>query len=443
MRIFKVALIAVMVCLMTVSLSFGKEPLTVKPESVGMSSDQLKNIDEQVKKYIDSENMAGAVVLVARHGKIAYLKAFGNAEKEKNKPMTTDAIFLVASMTKALTATSILQLVDQGKILLTDPISAYVPEFAKPQVAVQDKNGKIKLVKAKREITFHDLLTMTSGIGCTRCFGTPAGDFVTNLMIQAKIKDGMAVYDGTIGDETKNIAGIPLMFQPGEGFNYSDPGVIALGHLVEVISGMSLDKYMEKNIFKPLGMSDTCFFEPKSKLSRVADYYYGHDGKNGKKGDKFIKDYLGPYAEYEREMSFTDKQSFFAPCAGIHSTAADWMSFVQMLLNGGVYNGKRLLSKQAVKLMTTNQIGEKVFPFWNNRWGYMVDIQEDNVADMPNDSYMGGEGAFGWVGFYGTRWFANPNEDTVMVFMTHVYWFFDVSPLQNKIAHIINRAVID
>ncbi len=431
---------SLVVTALIISASMGYSQELTRPESVGLSSKHLAHIDHVIKRYMDGKTIPGAVVLVARHGKIAYFKAFGKADE--GKPMTKEAIFAVASMSKTITAAAVMQLVDQGRILLTDPVSMYIPEFKKQKVATTDKNGKITLVPAEREITIHDLLSMTSGMTSSWSGGKAVIDFVAKLYMQAGVKDGMDNYAGTLGESVKIVARLPLVFQPGKGWEYSNAGVDTLGYLVEVVSGMALDAYLGENLFQPLKMGDTAFYPPESKRAKIPAVYYGHGEK---KGQKMVSTKLGPlaYATFSTALPFGKHKTFFIPSGGIHATAYDWFRFAQMFLNKGRLDENRVLSRQAVTLMTTNQIGDLPNTFWDNRWGYMIDIQEDNAVDMPFDFHYGGQGAFGWTGIYGTRWLVHPAEDTVIVFMSHTWFFWDVNPVMMRVAHVVNRAIME
>lgn len=428
----------------------------VDPQSVGMDGAILsEGINRVVKTYIADKAIPGAVVLVARHGQICYFEAFG--EMQKGVPMQKDAIFSLVSMSKTLIAAAAMQLVDQGKILLTDPISMYAPEFGKMTVAEKAADGTIKLVPVAREITLHDLLSMTSGIfrpvnatgdrAVDAYTGDPVKDFVGELMRDAGIKTGTGDYNLTIKENAKLASKIPLIFQPGSDFAYTDTSVDVLGYILEAVSGMPLDKLLSENLYKPLGMVDTSFYPPVSDLPRIPSMYWGG-------GPGTPKDKLGEWWPRDMEHggygccplglegALGTNKKWFSGAGGIFTTSYDFLRFAQMLLNGGVLNGKRVLSEQAVKRMTTNQIGNLKNSFWDNRWGYMLDIQEDNVAKPPYDHQNGCVGAYGWMGAAGTRWYANPEEDTVIVFMSQLWFLWNILPATERIVNIVNSAVL-
>ncbi len=407
----------------------------VTPESVGMASEQLAQINKLIKRYMTDKTIPGAVVLVARHGKVAYLKSFGKADE--GRPLEIDAIFRLASLSKPIVgASGILQLMDQGEILLSDPVSRYIPEFKKMKVAQFDDDGKMKLVPIKREITIHDLLTFTSGI--SRVWGDSP---LVTIYREAGL--GMLDTDNTLEEEAKLAARLPLAYQPGEKWQYSGLQLNVLGYVVEFISGMRLDRLMAKQLFSPLQMTDTHFYPPPAKWPRVTGYYYAIDGKNGKKGDPFVED-IGLFGFMDRaDRPFKKNQKHFSPSGGLHSTAYDVFRYFQMLLNGGELDGVRVLSKQAVKLMLQNHIGDRRETQYGHGWGYAVGVQvEDAPAPVIGKTY-GGKGAFSWDGYYGPVAFGNPVNDTVIVLMTHVWTVAQTWELQARIVNIVNRAISD
>jgi len=428
-----------------------------EPESVGMDSEILsEGISRIVHTYIENKTIPGAVVLVARHGKICYHEAFG--EMQDGVPMTTDAIFSLVSMSKTPIAAAAMKLVDEGKILLTDPISMYVPEFANMTVAVEAEDGSIEIVPAERELTLHDFLSMTTGIfRPTNNTGDPAADaytgnavmdFVGDLMRDSGVKTGCDDYDLTIKENAKVVAKIPMIFQPGSGFAYTDPSVDVLGYILEVVSGKPLDVLMEESIYQPLGMVDSSFYPEESKISRIPSMVWG--GGPGTPAELFgewwERDQVhGGYGCCPLGLggALGENKKWFSGAGGIFSTSSDFFRFAQMMLDGGSLNGTRVLSKQAIEMMTTNQIGDLTNSFWDNRWGYMVDIQEDNVPDLPFDHQNGGAGAYGWMGAAGTRWYANPNEDTVIVFMSQLWFLWNILPATERIGNIVNQSIVE
>jgi CubicO group peptidase (beta-lactamase class C family) len=246
--------------------TFAQDLPSAKPESVGFSSERLGRIAETVQREIDAKRLAGMVTLVIRHGQIAWFDARGMADRESGKPMQKDTMFRICSMTKPITSTAVMMLCEEGKFLLEDPISRYLPEFRNPRVLVKPASGQSYTVPATREITIEDLLRHTSGL--TYPWNTDLGQAYDD----AGVGDGLAQFDGTIADDVKRLAGLPILFNPGDRFEYS-LSVDVLGRLVEVVSGMPLDQFFKTRILDPLGMKDTCFYLPEDKVSRLAAVY--------------------------------------------------------------------------------------------------------------------------------------------------------------------------
>ena len=239
---------------------------TGKPESLGLSSERLERIGTVVQRDIDDKRIAGAVTLVIRHGHVAWFKSQGMMDREAGKPMRPDAMFRICSMTKPITSVAVMMLYEEGRFLLDDPVSKYLPEFKNPKVLVKPATGAPYSIPATKEITIRDLLRHTSGITYNW------NDDLGPMYESAGVASGLLQYDGTIGDSVKKLAGVPLLFNPGDRFEYS-LSVDVLGRLVEVVSGKPLDEFFRTRIFEPLGMKDTYFFPPDNKLDRLATAY--------------------------------------------------------------------------------------------------------------------------------------------------------------------------
>lgn len=247
-------------------VAFAQDLPTAKPESVGLSSERLDRIAGVVQHDIDNNRLAGAVTLVIRHGKIAYFKSQGMMDREAGKAMPTDAMFRICSMTKPITSVAVMMLYEEGKFLLDDPVSKYLPEFKNPKVLVKPAKGEPYTIPAKDEITIRDLLRHTSGL--TYNWNEDLGP----MYEKANVASGLLQYDGTIGDNVRSLAALPLLFNPGDRFEYS-LSVDVLGRLVEVLSGKPLDEFFRTRIFEPLGMKDTYFYPPDNKVARLATAY--------------------------------------------------------------------------------------------------------------------------------------------------------------------------
>lgn len=412
--------------------------VTVDPESVGMSSEYLANIDRLVEGHMDEDAYQGMVVLVARHGKVCYFKAFGKADDDV--PMQTDSIFRLASMSKVPTAVAVMQLWDQGLISLSDPISKFIPAFADVKVAELNNWGEVKLVTPKREITIHHLLSMTAGMTNSWWYDlfTPQNyRVVPKLYAEARLMDDLNAPPITLESNIDILAKMPLMSHPGEAFDYSNNSVDTLCRLVEIVSGMDYDTYLRKNIFEPLGMNETWFFPPKDQWDRIAAVYWaGRDEKQVGTAPLGMGN-LGP------DYTFSEHQTYFSGAGGLHGTASDYFRFAQMLLNKGELDGVRIVSRAAVEQMTSNQIGDLTnWQLTQNKWGYQVDLQEGVNAPPGSIHYLGGKGAYSWQGFFSTKFVNNPERDTVILTMS-TPGFDGALPQNLRIIAAANAAVID
>ena len=378
-----------------------------KPEAVGMSSEKLKRIDQLVQEYINNRWVAGAAVIVARKGKIVYYKGIGFDDVDKKTALKRDAIFRIASQTKAITSVAIMMLYEEGKFLLEDPISKYIPEFKNPKVLDQfnEKDSSYTTVPAKREITIRDLLTHTSGIGYAQ-IGTKT---MNAIYARAGVVGGIGVDNIVLADKIKILGALPIFHQPGEKWTYGLNDDV-LGYLVEVISGMPFDQFLRKNIFDPLGMKDTYFYLPTEKYKRLANLYTedstGHIVKalehSSINGD-FYRDYPAM------------KGTYFSGGGGLSSTAYDYAIFMQMMLNGGEYNGKRLLSRNTVRMMTMNQIGD--LSVGDNKFGLGFGIvTEKGSAQSPVPT-----GTFDWGGMFSSSYWIDPEEKIVAQLFLQLY----------------------
>jgi CubicO group peptidase (beta-lactamase class C family) len=401
-RVITASLLAVVIFVPRV---FAQDFPSAKPESVGLSSERLDHIANAVQHSIDDKRIAGAVTLVMRHGQVAFFKAQGMADREAAKPMQRDSIFRICSMTKPITSVGVMILYEEGKFLLDDPISKYLPEFKNPKVLVKPANGKPYTIPASREITIRDLLRHTSGL--TYNWNGDLGQMYTD----AKVTHGLLQYDGTIADNVKNLAAQPLLFNPGDRFEYS-LGIDVLGRLIEVVSGKPLDEFFRTRIFEPLGMQDTYFFPPDSKVPRIAAAYTYYDGK----GLNRFPD--APIVEgsmiYSADYPYRGPKKLFAGGAGLNSTAMDYARFSQMILNGGKLGNTRILSRKTVELMSHDQLG-KIGPDMGFGIGFGI-----SGAKGPLDE-LGSVGAIGWGGFFYTTFSIDPKEDLIVVFMAQLH----------------------
>jgi len=371
-----------------------------------LAIDRVKVIDNNMQSWVDKNWISGGVGLILRDGKTVYHKAFGFANKENRVPMRTDHIFRIASQTKAITSVAVMILFEEGHFLLDEPVSKFIPAFAKPKVLdkFNEKDSSYTTIPAKREITIRDLLTHTSGIGYAQIGSKEAN------AIYAKngVVGGIGVKGITLADNIIRLASLPIYHHPGEKYTYG-LNTDVLGYLVEVVSGMTLDQFFQKRIFEPLGMKDTYFYLPKEKQNRLVSLYTNTKGQL-KEADA-ITQINGTFYRDFPNMGF----QMFSGGGGLSSTIMDYGIFLQMMLNGGEYNGKRILSRNTVRMMTQNQIGD--LSNGVNKFGLGFGITtERGSARIPTNI-----GTFDWGGMFATTYWVDPKERLVGLFFQNAY----------------------
>ena len=399
-----------------------------KPEAVGFSAERLQRIDENIHQWMEDGRLNGGVALIIRNGKIVYHKAFGFDDPEKTKPIRTDNIYRIASQTKAVTSVAIMMLYEEGKFLLDDPVSRYIPEFAQQQVLdkFNPADTTYTTVPAKSEITIRQLLTHTSGISYPQ-IGTKEANAI---YAKAHLMAGIGVDNSrSLAADVKTIARLPLMHQPGEKFTYGFNTDI-LGYLVEYFSGMSLDVFFRKRIFEPLGMNDTYFYLPATKHNRLVNLYVEKDKKLEKPGA--MVDFNGKINTDYPKMQNT----YYSGGGGLSSTTKDYAVFLQMLLNGGTYNGKRLLSRHTVRMMTMNQIGD--ISRGVNKFGLGFGITTEKGSSLLPTP----EGVYEWGGAFATTYWADPKEKLIGIFYRQL-WRSTFGETANKFKVLVYSALND
>lgn len=381
--------------------SFAQTIINGTPESAGFSSERLKKIDNSMNEWVAKGYMNGGAALIVRNGKIAYHKAFGYNDLDTKEPLQKDGIFRIASQTKAITSVAIMILFDEGKLLLTDPVSLYIPSYKNQTVmtSFNPTDSSYTTVPAKRDITIKDLLTHTSGLGYAQIGSKEANAIYAKHNITA----GLGVKDRTLLSAMTEMGKLPLMHQPGEKFTYG-MNTDLLGCLVEVISGMSLDQFFRTRIFEPLGMKDTYFNIPASKANRLVNIY-----KETPDG-KLIKADAGMLNSIANANYPLVPHTYYSGGAGLSSTLYDYAIFLQMLLNDGVYNGKRILGRNTVRMMVDNQIEDVPYAAGTFGLGFQV-VTEKNSGSAPAQI-----GTFSWGGAYGTSYWVDPKEKMVYLF---------------------------
>ncbi|HVR69728.1 MAG TPA: serine hydrolase domain-containing protein [Vicinamibacteria bacterium] len=374
---------------------------------MGLSSERLRRLTAVVKRYVDEGRVAGVVTLVARGGKLAHLEAAGQADREAGVPMRTDTIFRIASMSKAVTSVAAMMLVEEGRLGLADPVFRYIPSFKKTTVFVAAPAGAVpgtpvSVVPAKREITVRDLLTHTSGLS----YGWGAAE------PQYKAAGVLGWYFADKGEPIAaaidRLPSLPFEAQPGEKYVYGFSTDV-LGAVVEKASGLSLDEFFETRIFQPLGMSDTHFYLPPTKKSRLAAVYSARDGALVRAPDEGTGQ--GAYVDGPRQA--------FSGGAGLLSTARDYARLLQALLGGGELDGVRILGPKTVELMTSNHVGT-LFSEARSGFGVGFGLGFEIVEHVGRAGRHGSVGEFGWGGAYYTGYWADPQEKLVAVFMAQL-----------------------
>ena len=385
--------------LVACSVGFAADLPRAKPEQVGLSSERLARISELLKADVASKKIPGAVLLVARHGKIAHFEAIGKQDPAGGAPMTRDSIFRIYSMTKPITSVAAMMLAEEGRINLDQPVSMYLPEFARMTVGVEkpDADGKpmLETVPARRQITIQDLLRHTSGL--------TYGFFGPGLVKKAYVDAGLLIGDPSNADFTVALAKLPLAYQPGTTWDYSHSTDI-LGRLVEVVSGKTVYQFMRERILDPLGMQDTTFYvtEP-ARQARLAEPF-ADDRSFG----------VGATISNPRSGGKWESGG-----GGMVGTAMDYARFLQMLLNRGSLDGKRYLGPRTVEYMTADHNGTSITPgpLYLPGPGYGFGLGVAVRRGTGESAAAGAAGDYYWGGAGGTYMWVDPNNDMFVVFM--------------------------
>lgn len=394
MRI-RIRCLAVLAVLIVSPIACQRAP-TVSPEGLGLSTERLARIDRVFSDHVAQDRIAGAIGMVIRGGSVAYVNQWGFRDVEAGDPLESDDIFRIYSMTKPITSVAVMMLFEEGRFFLTDPISRYLPELGNLRVARLDEatsTEDIPTDRANRPVTIQDLLRHTSGLSYGIFSDTP----VDTLYREANV-----LGQETLAEMVTALSAIPLMYQPGQRWVYS-VSTDVLARLVEVVSDMPFDRFLESRILGPLGMVDTGFHVPPEKLSRLTRTYW-HSGP-----DRILT--LGD------TTGFTQPTTMFSGGGGLVSTADDYARFTQMLLNGGELEGVRLLGPKTVELMTTDHLGSVPGPGQGMGFGLGFAVKE--VAALNGTSSSTGE--YNWGGLHGTSFWIDPQEGLIGIFMVQIY----------------------
>jgi len=356
-------------------------PITT-PEKVGLMEDRLKQVSHFMHKIIDEQTIAGGITVVARHGKIAHLELFGYMDKENKNPMQEDAIFRIYSMSKPITCAATMILFEECHFFLDDPVKDFIPKFGNLKVEEIDAKGKSKLVDLKRDVTIHDLLTHTGGLSY-------------------KVIHDLNEEDPDLETLVDKICDVPLIHQPGVQWDYSSSHDI-LGRIIEVISGKPFDVFLRERLFEPLGMVDTDFYVPEEKIDRLCTMYVHNE-----------QGHIIPQEKEDRE--YYKKHNLNSGGGGLVSTTADYLAFSQMMLNMGILNGNRILSRKTVELMTVDHLPPGHPPIHPFKFGYGLGVSV--LRSLSEKQGTGSVGEYGWGGAGCTEEWVDPQEDMVSMVM--------------------------
>lgn len=411
-----------LLCLIT-SCCFAQRPQTFitgqAPEKVGISAERLARVETLINEKIAEKRIPGAVVFAARHGQVVMDKAFGMNDVEAKKAMKKNDIFRMMSMSKAITSIAVMMLYEEGRFNLDDPISKFIPAFKNPQIldSISKKDSSYITHPAKKEITIRHLLSHTAGI-----------PYQFEPHRKANIPFYFSVKNETIAQTMNRLAALPKLHEPGERFTYG-LNTDVLGYFVEVISGMPFDQFLKKRIFEPLAMNDTGFYIEDAKKDRLVKVYEEIGKEPG----------ISPKASSEwTDYPISGARTYFSGGAGLTSTAQDYAKICQLLLNNGVFNNKRLLSRKTVELMTMNQIGDLTLRDHKNKFGLGFEIYtETGHAKLPSSA-----GAFQWGGMYYTHYHIDPKEDLILVVLFQIFpskgW-----GIEKQVEQLVEQAIID
>lgn len=407
-----------------------------KAESVGMSTKRLERIHDYIQGYMDRNEIAGATTLVARHGKIVHFEAQGFRYKEENAPMQKDTIFSLMSMTKPIVSTALMMLFEEGRFMLDDPIANWLPSYANKQVLDPVSGRRVPA----RPVTIRHVLTHTSGLSLstTPSAGPQAdgdamqieGAALAAAQLAQQTAQAASAAVGrerpkTVAEAIERAAGSPLAFQPGDRWQYgSSTDFVAV--LVEKMSGMTIDQFVRERIFQPLGMRDTHYNIPREKVARVAAVY--RPDRDG-------------HITLLRKPEFREPTTYFPGVAGLNGTAGDYFRFSQMLLNGGEYDGQRLLGRMTVNLMFANHIGTGK-PVYIRGDGYGFGLGAGVLTDPARSPDALSVGTWSWGGADGTLFYIDPREDIVALLMVQLNPYTR-SEIRPKFSNVVSQAIVD
>jgi len=400
---------------------------TVRPEEVGLSSARLERLRTVMQGYVDRNQLAGLITLVARHGKVAHSECYGMMDMEASRPMQPDTLFRIYSMTKPITCVAFMMLFEQGHFLLNDPVSKFIPEFRDLKVFARTGEAGVEVADLEREITIRDLLTHTAGLGYGLYEDTPVED-----MYRAEgLFSPLGVLQVALPEMVHMLARLPLAHQPGSDWRYSMAHDV-IGYLISVMADVPFDAFLKERVFEPLGMGDTGFFVPREKLDRFAALY----GAAGGGGLALL--------DAPPTSPFLNPECHPSGGGGLVSTASDYLRFAQMLLNRGRLGGTRLLSRKTIELMTTNHLLDELVPIHFGPdpvpgMGYGLGFGV--LVNPAQSGTLGSEGLFQWGGAAGTYFWVDSREDLIGLVMPQ--FFFLEEPVGKVFQNLTYQAIVD
>jgi CubicO group peptidase (beta-lactamase class C family) len=395
--------------------------LSTNPEAAGFSTERLKKLDALEQEFIDKGIAPNALTFIAKKGQIVHYKAYGYSNLENKTPLKKDDIFRIASQSKLITTVGLLMLLEEGKFFLDEPISKYIPSFKNQKILVKYDDAdrsKFETKPAKSEVTIRQLLSHTSGIPY---------EHPLDQLDEYKVPFFCSTDKDVLKDVVDKIAARPLISEPGEKFTYGLNSDI-VGRLIEVLSGMTLNEYLTTKVLQPLGMNDTHFYLPESKVNRLVELY----------SKAKVEDNLSLHLnETYRKYAISGAKSYYSGGAGLLSTIEDYAKICQFILNKGEFNGKRLLSHSTVEMMGRNQIGENLVWDRNDKFGLGLQI-------IGNESHYGDNAtpnSLTWGGMYCSEYTIDREKDLILLVYTNVQPYAHYSEFVRKFRIAVYQAL--